>query len=112
MPRQPNDLSTMPTSQLEIGKGEPHLELRHISWTVTAEVYIGYANCAICLDETPGPSMELLQSFARTRATPTTVWAGSDWMPAGWRTLPGTGLLCPTCAAAIDKTLEARRKKR
>ena len=39
---------------------------RTVSWTVTAEVCVGYHDCGVCQVETPEPTMEQMLEFAKS----------------------------------------------
>jgi hypothetical protein len=87
---------------------------RTVSWTVTAEVCVGYHDCGVCRIETPEPTMDQMLEFAQSRSG-CFMWPDRDkdgCTPTGWEWDGEEGWICPDCVAARNAAFALRRKPR
>ena len=88
-------------------------DYRKISWTVSANVKIGYCDCDICREETPVPSESQILNWVQDNDEGGYMWPGigdNEWMPEGWSWCEPHALLCVSCTKAVTKALESRLK--
>ena len=101
-------------------------EDRHVTFTVTARITVGYHDCAWCQVELPGPTDDQLLVFARLATSRRDSWQdvedgfrpggyfwpgtdrGDQYVPAGCVNTPA-GLVCPACATAYQQLITSRR---
>lgn len=86
-----------------------------VTWTETYEqrIGVGYHDCPICGQETPRPTMDQMIEFCKDHPDHCWMWPGDPedgWIPPGWTTESGEGLICPECTKTKLDALGKRRK--
>lgn len=88
---------------------------RTVSWTVTATVMCGDAECSWCGTRTPPPPNDVVIAWVRKHPTVHWLWPNADardgWQPEGWDHNRGEWL-CPPCADAENEATKAAHAKR